>query len=192
MVEAEIGTGWPLVMRAAEKASSWHVDERHKDGKAPFINHLIEVAALVTIATAGRDPVLAAAAFLHDAIEKANVEPGQIRDAFGEKVCALVLEVTDAHGLTKEERRRQQVETAAQKSPKAKMLKLADKTSNLRALARDDADRDDARDYAQWAEAVAKGLRSTDRWLEEQFDQALSLLRRCIGEGAEERRSTWG
>jgi guanosine-3',5'-bis(diphosphate) 3'-pyrophosphohydrolase len=136
MVEAEIGTGWPLVMHAAEKASSWHLGERHRNGKAPFINHLIEVAALVTIATAGRDPVLAAAAFLHDAIEKANVEPGQIRDAFGEKVCALVLEVTDAHGLTKEERRRQQVETAAQKSPKAKMLKLADKTSNLRVGAR--------------------------------------------------------
>jgi (p)ppGpp synthase/HD superfamily hydrolase len=192
MVEAEIGTGWPLVMHAAEKASSWHLGERHRNGKAPFINHLIEVAALVTIATAGRDPVLAAAAFLHDAIEKANVEPGQIRDAFGEKVCALVLEVTDAHGLTKEERRRQQVETAAQKSPKAKMLKLADKTSNLRALARDDADRDEARDYAEWAEAVAKRLRGTDRWLEEQFDQALSFLRRRIGEGAEEGRSISG
>jgi (p)ppGpp synthase/HD superfamily hydrolase len=192
MVEAEIGTGWPLVMHAAEKASSWHLGERHRNGKAPFINHLIEVAALVTIATAGRDPVLAAAAFLHDAIEKANVEPGQIRDAFGEKVCALVLEVTDAHGLTKEERRRQQVETAAQKSPKAKMLKLADKTSNLRALARDDADRDEARDYAEWVEAVAKRLRGTDRWLEEQFDQALSFLRRRIGDGAEEGRSISG
>ena len=43
---------------------------------------VIGLAALVTIATAGREPVLAAAAFLHDAIEKANVEPGQIRDAF--------------------------------------------------------------------------------------------------------------
>jgi len=59
-------------------------------------------------------------------------------------------------------------------------------------LARDDADRDDARDYAQWAEAVAKGLRGTDRWLEEQFDQALSLLRRRIGEVAGGRKSTWG
>jgi hypothetical protein len=59
-------------------------------------------------------------------------------------------------------------------------------------LARDDADRDDARDYAQWAEAVAKGLRGTDRWLEEQFDQALSFLRRRIGEGAEEGRSISG
>jgi (p)ppGpp synthase/HD superfamily hydrolase len=179
-------------MRAAEKASSWHVDEKHKGGRAPFINHLIEVAALVTIATGGRDPVLAAAAFLHDAIEKANIEPRQIRDAFGEEVCDLVLEVTDERGLTKEERRRKQVETAAQKSPKAKMLKLADKTSNLRALARDDADSDDARDYAQWAVAVAKELGGTDRWVEEQFDQALSLLRRRIGEGSRERRATSG
>ena len=67
--EPETGTGWSLAMRAAEQASLWHVDEKHKDG-APFINHLIEVAALVTMATAGREPVLTAAAFLHDAVEK--------------------------------------------------------------------------------------------------------------------------
>ena len=105
-------------------------------------------------------------------------------------MCALVVEVTNKPGLTKNEQRREQVESAAQKSPKAKMLKLADKTSNLRALARDVSDEDDARDYAQWAEAVAKELRGTGPWLEEQFSQALSLLRRRIGAAAEERRST--
>ena len=185
MAEPEFGEGWSLTMRGAQEASTWHVDEKHKDGKAPFINHLIEVAALVTIATAGRDSVLASAAFLHDTIEKANIEPMQIRDAFGEEICALVLEVTDASGLSKEERRRRQVETAAQKSPRAKMLKLADKISNLRALARDGEDQEDARAYADWAETVAKELRGTNRWLEEQFDNALAMLRRRIGHGAD-------
>ena len=81
MVEPEIGAGWSLALRAAEHASVWHAEEKHKD-EAPFINHLIEVAALVTTATAGRDPLLATAAFLHDAVEKANIEPGQIRNSF--------------------------------------------------------------------------------------------------------------
>jgi (p)ppGpp synthase/HD superfamily hydrolase len=188
MAEPDIGTQWVLAIRAAEEASLWHVEDKHKDG-APFINHLIEVAALVTTATEGRDPYLAAAAFLHDAVEKANIGPGQIRNIFGEAVCALVLEVTDEPGLTKDEQRHQQIETAAQKSTKAKMLKLADKTSNLRALARAGAGQDDARDYAQWAEAVANELTGTDPRLEEQFHQALSLLRRRI-EGARQRRSS--
>jgi len=188
MVEPEIGAGWSLALRAAEQASIWHADEKHKD-EAPFINHLIEVAALVTTATAGRDPLLATAAFLHDAVEKAHIEPGQIRNSFGEAVCALVLEVTDEPGLTENERSRKQVESAAQKSQRAKMLKLADKTSNLRGLAREVANNDDAGDYAEGAEAVAKELRGTDPWLEEQFHQALSLLRRRIGAGAGQQRS---
>ncbi len=189
MVEPEIATGWSLAMRAAEQASLWHLNEKHKD-EAPFINHLIEVAALVTMATAGREPVLTAAAFLHDAIEKANIDAGKIRDCFGEAVCALVLEVSNEPGLTKNERRREQVKSAAQKSPKAKLLKLADKTSNLRALAREVSHEEDARDYAQWAEAVAKELRGSNPWLEEQFDQALSLLRTRIGADTGQRRST--
>jgi len=188
MVEPEIGAGWSLALRAAEQASLWHADKKHKDG-APFVNHLIEVAALVTTATAGRDPVLTAAAFLHDAVEKANIEAGQIRDSFGEAACALVLEVTDERGMPKDEQRREQVQSAAQKSKRAKMLKLADKTSNLRALAREICDEDDAREYAHWAEAVAKELGGTDPWLEEQFHQALSLLRRRIGAGAGQQRS---
>jgi len=68
-----------------------------------------------------------------------------------EKRCALVFDVTNKPGLTKNDRRREQVKSAAQKSPKAKMLTLADKTSNLRALAREVSHEEDARDYAQWA-----------------------------------------
>jgi (p)ppGpp synthase/HD superfamily hydrolase len=194
MIEPEVGRAWSHAMRAAQRASKWHAAEKHKGGKEPFINHLIEVATLVTMATEGQDPVLTSAAFLHDAIEKVAIEPRQIRDEFGEDVCDLVLEVTDDRTLTKRERRRHQVETAAQKSRKAKMLKLADKISNLRALAlhEDDGGEEDTRDYANWAEAVAEGLRGTDPWLEKQFDDALAFLRQRIGKEAADRRTPSG
>src|SRR5215217_6156355 len=114
---------------------------------------------------------------------------GRSATPFGEAVCALVLEVTDQPGLTKKERSRKQVESAAQKSQRAKMLKLADKTSNLRGLAREVANNDDAGDYAEGAEAVAKELRGTDPWLEEQFHLALSMLRQRIAAGTGPRES---
>jgi hypothetical protein len=47
----------------------------------------------------------------------------------------VVQEVTNDKKLEKSERKRLQVEHAHKKSTRAKILKLADKTSNLRALA---------------------------------------------------------
>ena len=45
------------------------------------------------------------------------------------------MEVTDDKNLTKAERKRKQAESAASGSVKTKMLKVADKRSNLRAIA---------------------------------------------------------
>ncbi len=67
------------------------------------------------------------------------------------------------------------MEKAAGKSPAAKRVKLADKTSNLRALAESPpADWDHARrlDYVGWAARVAEGLRGANPGLEAAFDEA--------------------
>jgi hypothetical protein len=95
----------------------------------------------------------------------------------------LVREVTDDKTLSKEERKRLQITEALQKSARAKLLKLADKTSNLRALAfSSPSDWSVSRrlKYVDWAEAVASGLRGTNAWLEYQFDAAASLARSAI------------
>ena len=129
-------TEWIAVLRAADAAARWHADQRRKgEAKEPYINHLLEVAYLVAEATEGRDPNLVIAALLHDAIEDQGVSRETIAEMFGEDVAGLVWEVTDDKRLPKAERKRLQEETAASKSPRAKVLKLADKTSNLRALA---------------------------------------------------------
>jgi hypothetical protein len=68
-----------------------------------------------------------------------------------------------------------QVETAHKKSQRAKILKLADKTSNLRALATSPAPDWSVRrklEYISWARKVVAGLRGTNEILEKQFDAA--------------------
>ena len=95
--------------------------------------------------------------------------------AFGEDIAELVAEVTDDKSLPKAERKRLQVLHAPDRSPRAKVLKLADKTSNLRAIAASppaDWSPERLRDYVEWARSVVAGLRGVSPWLEARFDEA--------------------
>lgn len=124
------------VMRAADAAARWHVDQRRKGQAAePYVNHLIEVASLVTTATEGLEPDAVIAALLHDAVEDQGVAIDLIASEYGQKVAGIVTEVTDDKSRPKAERKRLQAESAGHKSREAKLIKLADKTSNLRAIA---------------------------------------------------------
>ena len=138
---------------------------------------------LVAEATGGSDANLVIAGLLHDAIEDCEVPSAMIAAAFGEEVAAIVIEVTDDKSLPKEVRKRKQVETAAGKSVKAKLLKLADKTSNLRAIAASPpADWSVKRrmEYVDWALAVAAGLRGVSPELESALDEAAVAARRTF------------
>jgi (p)ppGpp synthase/HD superfamily hydrolase len=154
---------WIAVLKAADAAARWHVHQRRKGAaEEPYINHLLEVASLVAEATDGKDPELVIAALLHDAIEDQEVPRGIIVEVWGEGIAKLVEEVTDDKALPKEDRKRKQVESASKKSDRAKILKLADKTSNLRAIAaRPSPDWSVKRrlEYVAWARNVVKGLR---------------------------------
>ena len=65
---------WVSVLRAADAAARWHVHQRRKGpAQEPYMNHLLEVASLVTEATGGTEPSIVIAALLHDAIEDQEV-----------------------------------------------------------------------------------------------------------------------
>jgi hypothetical protein len=86
-----------------------------------------------------------------------------------------VLEVTDDKSLSKAERKQLQVEHAPHKSREAKLIKLADKISNVRAIVDSPAPDWTAKrrmDYVRWARDVVAGLRGTSDWLEQKFDEA--------------------
>ena len=164
------------VMKAADAAARWHVDQRRKGAsQEPYLNHLLEVASLVTEATGGREPDLIIAALLHDAVEDVGVTKEQVAQQFGEKVAGIVMEVTDDKTLPKAERKLRQVASAGHKSREAKMIKLADKTSNLRTISVSPAPDWSAQrrlDYVQWAKDVVAQVRGVSPWLEAQFDEA--------------------
>jgi (p)ppGpp synthase/HD superfamily hydrolase len=167
---------WITVLQAADTAARWHVSQKRKGENAePYINHLLRVAAMVTEATNGKDPELAIAALLHDAIEDQQISREAIAEQFGEDVASLVEEVTDDKNLPKQERKDLQVKNAPNKSDRAKIIKLADKTSNLLALADSppaDWSTERRQEYVVWARQVVAGLRGTCPSLEAQFDAA--------------------
>ena len=175
---------WVTVLRAADAAARWHVHHRRKGpAQEPYINHLLEVASLVAEATHGKDPDLVIAALLNDAIEDQEVPPELIAREFGEKVADLVREVTDDKTLPKDVRKENQIKTAAKKSKDAKIIKLADKTSNLRAITFSPSPNWSVKrrlDYIDWAKNVAAGLRGASVWLEAQFDRAAEEAGRSI------------
>ena len=176
------------LLRAADFAARRHADQRRKGESAePYLNHLIEVASLLAETTGGGDETLLVGELLHDAIEDVGVTEAEIGEGFGDEVLALVREVTDDKSLPKEQRKRLQIETAPRKSDRAKLLKVADKTSNLRAMAVSPPagwPLDRIRAYVDWAEAVVAGCRGLEPALDALFDDAVVQARARIAEQA--------
>jgi hypothetical protein len=80
-------------------------------------------------------------------------------------------------------RKRLQVEQAATKSPRAKILKLADKISNVTAIGADpppDWSVERQRQYLQWGRDVVAGLRGASPLLERRFDAAAAKAEQLI------------
>jgi GTP diphosphokinase / guanosine-3',5'-bis(diphosphate) 3'-diphosphatase len=170
--------GIPLILKALEFASLKHRDQRRKDADAsPYINHPIGLASVLTREGVMEDVVLVAA-LLHDTLEDTKTTPAELREHFGEKIAAIVEEVTDDKNLLKVERKRLQIEHAATISREAKLVKLADKICNVRDVAEHPPARWDLarrREYFEWAKAVVDRMRGTHPALEQRFDEAYAL-----------------
>ena len=167
-----------LILRAARFAADKHRMQRRKDADAsPYINHPIALADLLASEGIG-DPAVLCAALLHDTIEDTDTSEQELRAAFGDEIAAVVMEVTDDKTLPKKQRKQLQVEHARHASPRAKLVKLADKICNLRDVAATPpADWSAARkaEYFDWAAEVVAGLRGSHPRLELLFDEAYAL-----------------
>jgi (p)ppGpp synthase/HD superfamily hydrolase len=176
--------GLRLVSEAADLAARRHSGMQRKGrGNEPYINHLAEVANLLAAVTEGADAELVAAGWLHDTLEDTATTPEELVEKFSERVSALVVEVTDNMTLPKAERRQRQVVDAPKKSPGAKLIKIADKISNIRAriLPQPDRDeRDDLIDYVAWAEQVVRGCRGGNAMLDRTFDETVDAARSTL------------
>jgi (p)ppGpp synthase/HD superfamily hydrolase len=174
-----------LLARAADYAARQHIGQRRKGERAePYINHLTEVAVLLAEATDGTDVTLLAGGLLHDTLEDTDATYEDLEQRFGPAVAALVAEVTDDKSLPKEERKRLQIDKTPSKSQRAKLLKIADKTSNLRSMVNSPPKGwtpERLRDYVGWAEQVVRSCRGLNTTLDEAFDRAYADARRHLG-----------
>jgi GTP diphosphokinase / guanosine-3',5'-bis(diphosphate) 3'-diphosphatase len=161
---------------AVEFAAQKHIDQRRKGERAePYVNHVAEVARLLAHATRGRDPNLVIAGLLHDTLEDTDTTYRELVRHFGKDVSDLVREVTDNKRHRWRMRKRLQIEEAPHKSRRARMLKIADKTANLRSLEHSapvewtEQRRDN---YYVWAAKVVDACRGVSPYLEREFDKA--------------------
>jgi (p)ppGpp synthase/HD superfamily hydrolase len=163
------------VMRAAHFAAARHSGQRRKGAAAePYINHLLEVAELVSSVLTEPDTNLVIAALLHDTVEDVGVTKEDLIELFGVDVAKLVLEVTDDKSLPKQERKRLQIVHAPKKSPRAQLIKLADKISNLRAILASppvDWSLERKQEYFRWAKQVVDALSAPNPSLKAEFDR---------------------
>jgi guanosine-3',5'-bis(diphosphate) 3'-pyrophosphohydrolase len=173
-----------LISEAAELAARRHNGMARKGrGNEPYINHLAEVANLLATATDGADAELVAAGWLHDTIEDTDTTREELAQNFSERVASLVIECTDDMSLPKAERRRLQIIDAPKKSASARLIKIADKISNIGARMHSNPtteERDDLVDYTDWAEQVVAGCRGSNQWLDARFDDVVRTARSTL------------
>lgn len=169
------------LLDAASFAAKRHTGHHRKgQTREPYINHPLEVASLLANVGGVDDVDVLIAAILHDTVEDVGVTKGKIQERYGRRVADMVSEVTDDKSLPKAERKRLQVEHAPHLSPGAKLVKLADKISNITDITNSppaDWDPRRRREYIDWGEAVVAGLRGTNPALEGKFDETVRRAR---------------
>jgi len=165
------------LLQAIHFAALKHSAQRRKNAAAsPYINHPVEVAHHLAEVGGVEDEDILIAALLHDTIEDTETSEEEIRKAFGDRVASLVSECTDDENLPKCERKRLQIEHAPGKSVGAKQIKIADKTSNLRAILADpptDWSTQRQLEYFQWAQKVVAGLTGVNSRLDEEVSAVI-------------------
>lgn len=179
-----------LISEAALFAAHAHGTQTRADRGDPYLVHLAEVAAMCAMLEPF-DPVLVAAAWLHDTVEDTGVREPILRERFGDEIADLVMDVTDPPDLKGDARRQRQVDHTRDAGDRVKRLKLADKTSNVEELLDLPHEAFDAggnAGYLLWARKVVDVCRGLEPRLEARFDRSAARLEAEI-EAARKRES---
>lgn len=165
-----------LLLKALNFAAYKHKDQRRKDVEAsPYINHPISLANILVNEGHVTDMTVICGALLHDTIEDTATTPEELEKEFGKQVRDIVMDVTDDKTLPKAQRKLKQIEHAAHACSQAKLVKLADKISNLRDVAATppaDWSLQRRQEYFDWAKQVVDRVRGVHPVLEQVFDAA--------------------
>ena len=125
------------IKKAHDFAQEAHRGQKRSSGEDYFVH---PCAVVEILADFGFDSSTVIAAFLHDVLEDTSVTYEQLRDEFGEEICALVDGVTKLDKLQFVNREEAQAENfrkiffAMAKDLRVIIIKLADRLHNMRSL----------------------------------------------------------
>lgn len=121
-----------LIEIAADYSKMAHGGQTRKYTGEPYFEHCKEVAE--TVRNYGGSPVMIAAAYLHDVLEDTPLNV----NGFGDRVRALVEELTDTETGNRAERKFKAAMRLSKASPEAQTIKLADFLSNTPSICEHD------------------------------------------------------
>lgn len=136
-----------LLDKAIIFAVNAHRNTERRGKGFPYIVHPMEAVEIV--ATITPDQELLAAAALHDTIEDTDVTVDDLRREFGDRIADLVHQESDqfTEGVSEEDswhdRKQAAITRLKNASHDAKIVAMGDKLSNMRAIARDFAQKGD-------------------------------------------------
>jgi (p)ppGpp synthase/HD superfamily hydrolase len=123
----------PITAAALDYAECLHAGQTRDADGADFIEHPLEVAALLHDSGAADDVV--AAGVLHDTLEKTAAEPSALRPRFGDHITNLVLAVSEDETIGDYDARKAALlDQVSKAGPEAQMVFAADKVSKVREL----------------------------------------------------------
>ncbi|MEA2155723.1 MAG: hypothetical protein QOE11_1863 [Solirubrobacteraceae bacterium] len=137
LTSALAGNANPRYEQALAFAAEAHgaVRQARKGTDFPYVSHPIRVAEILSRFWCGEDAVVAG--FLHDVIEDSRTTAGDISSAFGPRVAALVVAVSEPDkSLPRKTRMQQTIDHLAhERDEDVLALVAADKLDNIRSIA---------------------------------------------------------
>jgi guanosine-3',5'-bis(diphosphate) 3'-pyrophosphohydrolase len=157
-------------------AANWFAAKKHGDQRRSDSH-----AFWLTVVDLGKisDMTIQLAGILRDVLENTPTTPAELEKRFGPDVRRVVEELTVDPGLDQATRRALELKAAPGLSAAAKIIRLADKIINLRAL-RVDWTLAENREYIDWVEKVGRAVRGVNARLDCVFDQMLKRARRRL------------
>jgi len=113
-----------------------HENQKRKGTDIPYILHLMEAAVIVS--QIKYDPDLICAALLHDAAEDSAMSYESISAMFNKRIAGLVSSQSENKNKSWKERKQHTIDKLRKiEDDDIKIVCLADKLSNMRAISRD-------------------------------------------------------
>lgn len=124
-----------MLNKAISFAAYMHAGQLRKGTDLPYIVHPMEVLSILAAMGVSKDVMIAGV--LHDTVEDTGATIEDIKATFGGRVAELVAGHTEDKSKSWEERKENAIEELKDAPYDLKCLIMADKLSNMRAIARD-------------------------------------------------------